>query len=80
MFGLFLLGGAGRLLKALRMFRLFLLSPVQSRHLELGVLRVVPFPYPPKFKSESSVINPKIKISILICCPYSFPTEVVGRS
>ena len=23
---------------------------------------------------------PKIKIWILICCPYSFPTEVVGRS
>ena len=22
----------------------------------------------------------KIKIWILICCPYSFPTEVVGRS
>jgi len=26
------------------------------------------------------LINPKIKIWILICCPYSFPTEVVGRS
>ena len=25
-------------------------------------------------------LNPKIKIWILICCPYSFPTEVVGRS
>ena len=25
-------------------------------------------------------LNPKIKIKILICCPYSFPTEVVGRS
>ena len=24
--------------------------------------------------------NPKIKIWILIFCPYSFPTEVVGRS
>ena len=24
--------------------------------------------------------NPKIKIWILICCPHSFPTEVVGRS
>ena len=24
-------------------------------------------------------LNPKIKIFILICCPYSFPTEVVGR-
>ena len=24
--------------------------------------------------------NPKIKIWILICCPYSFPTEVMGRS
>ena len=24
-------------------------------------------------------LNPKIKIWILICCPYSFPTEVVGR-
>ena len=23
--------------------------------------------------------NPKIKIWILICCPYLFPTEVVGR-
>ena len=26
------------------------------------------------------LINPKIKIWILICCPYSFPAEVVGRS
>ena len=25
-------------------------------------------------------LNPKIKIWILICCPCSFPTEVVGRS
>ena len=25
-------------------------------------------------------LNPKIKIKILIFCPYSFPTEVVGRS
>ena len=25
-------------------------------------------------------LNPKIKIWILICCPHSFPTEVVGRS
>ena len=25
-------------------------------------------------------LNPKIKIWIPICCPYSFPTEVVGRS
>ena len=25
-------------------------------------------------------LNPKIKIWILICCIYSFPTEVVGRS
>ena len=25
-------------------------------------------------------LNPKIKIGILICCPYSFRTEVVGRS
>ena len=25
-------------------------------------------------------LNPKIKIWILICCPNSFPTEVVGRS
>ena len=25
-------------------------------------------------------LNPKIKIWILICCRYSFPTEVVGRS
>ena len=24
-------------------------------------------------------LNPKIKIWILICCPYSFPTEVVGE-
>ena len=24
-------------------------------------------------------LNPKIKSRILICCPYSFPTEVVGR-
>ena len=24
-------------------------------------------------------LNPKIKIWILICCPYSFPTDVVGR-
>ena len=30
------------------MFRLFLLSPVQSRHLELGVLRVVPFSLSPE--------------------------------
>ena len=25
-------------------------------------------------------LNPKIKIWILICYPYSFPTEVVGRN
>ena len=25
-------------------------------------------------------LNPKIQIWILICCPYSFPTEVMGRS
>jgi len=25
-------------------------------------------------------LNPKIKIWILICCPYTFPTEVVERS
>ena len=25
-------------------------------------------------------LNPRIKIWILICCPYSFPKEVVGRS
>ena len=25
-------------------------------------------------------LNPKIKVRILICCLYSFPTEVVGRS
>ena len=25
-------------------------------------------------------LNPRIKIEILNCCPYSFPTEVVGRS
>ena len=25
-------------------------------------------------------LHPKIKIGILICCPYSFPTEAVGRS
>ena len=25
-------------------------------------------------------LNPKIKIGILICCPYSFTIEVVGRS
>ena len=25
-------------------------------------------------------LNPKIKIKILLCCPYSFTTEVVGRS
>ena len=25
-------------------------------------------------------LNPKIKIEILICCPYSFPIEAVGRS
>ena len=25
-------------------------------------------------------LNPKIKIWILICCPYSFPKEVDGRS
>ena len=24
-------------------------------------------------------LDPKIKVWILICCPYSFPTEVVGR-
>ena len=24
-------------------------------------------------------LNPKIKIGNLICCPYSFPTDVVGR-
>ena len=25
-------------------------------------------------------LNTKIKIWILICCPYSFPAEVVGRN
>ena len=25
-------------------------------------------------------LNPKTKIWILICCPYTFPTEVLGRS
>ena len=25
-------------------------------------------------------LKPEFKILILICCPYSFPTEVVGRS
>ena len=29
---------------------------------------------------EFNPLNPKIKIWILICCSYSFPTEVVGRS
>ena len=36
-----------------------------------------------KLSSQKHVLNPlnaKIKIWILICCPYSFPTEVVGRS
>ena len=23
-------------------------------------------------------LNPKIKVSVLICCPYTFPIEVVG--
>ena len=37
------------------------------------------------FQSEAICIDlnplhPKIKIWILICCPYLFPTEVVGRS
>ena len=27
-----------------------------------------------------NLLNPKIKIWILICCPYSFPTEIKGRS
>ena len=26
------------------------------------------------------ILIPKIKIWILICCPYSFPKEVVGKS
>ena len=26
------------------------------------------------------LINPRIKIWILICCPYSIPTEILGRS
>ena len=33
--------------------------------------------------SYSTFLNPlnlTIKIRILICCPYSFPTEIVGRS
>ena len=29
---------------------------------------------------EVNPLNPKIKLWILICCLYSFPTEVVGRS
>ena len=31
------------------------------------------------FIREFSPLNPRIKIGILICCPYSFPIEVVGR-
>ena len=31
-------------------------------------------------RSLVNPLNPKIKLSILICCPYSFPTEEVGRS
>ena len=30
--------------------------------------------------STFNTLSPKIKICILIFCPYSFPTEVVGRS
>ena len=33
-----------------------------------------------KERQSSNPLNPKIKIWILICCFYSFPTEVVGRS
>ena len=32
------------------------------------------------YSKRLNPLNPKIKIWILICCPYSFPTEVVGRS
>ena len=32
------------------------------------------------FIREFNPLNPKIKIWILICCLYSFPIEVVGRS
>ena len=34
----------------------------------------------PRSRRRLNPLNPKIKIGILICCPYSFPTEVVGRS
>ena len=30
--------------------------------------------------TEFYILNPRIKIEILICCPYSFPIEAVGRS
>ena len=30
------------------------------------------------FERLNNGLNPKIKSWILICCPYSFPTEVVG--
>jgi len=41
-----------------------------------------PPPPPPRCSSLLGLdpLNPKIKIWILICSPYSFPTEVVGRS
>ena len=40
------------------------------------------YPRPPGCLSLLGLdpLNPKIKIWILICSPYSFPTEVVGRS
>ena len=30
-------------------------------------------------RDTGNLLYPKIKIWILICCPYSFPTEVVGE-
>ena len=31
-------------------------------------------------RTSVNPLKPKIKIGILNCCPYSFSTEVVGRS
>ena len=44
------------------------------------VLWLIPKSTGTKSYMEVNPLNPKIKLWILICCLYSFPTEVVGRS
>ena len=46
---------------------------------QLAIFKIL-WSYNETVPSFLTLYNPKIKIWILICSPYSFPTEVVGRS